>query len=74
MNEAEARELAVEIGRYPGWWAYAKEQPFLNRDNHDWWVQAHHVSMDRRATSANPYPVLPITSRDEWNEARGKWS
>lgn len=74
MNEAEARELANEINRYPGWWAYAEGQPFLNRDNHDWWVKAHHVSMDSRATPTNPYPILPITNRDEWNAARSKWS
>lgn len=73
MTREEARELAREINRYPGWLAHAEEQPFLDRDNHDWWVKAHHDSMNSRATLTNPYPVLPITSREEWDEARIKW-
>jgi hypothetical protein len=71
MNQAEARELANEINRHPGWLARAEEKPFANRDNHEWWVKANHNSMP--ATQRNPYPVELISSREEWEEARTKW-
>lgn len=72
MNEAEARELANKINRHPGWFARAGGQPFINRDNHDWWVWAHHDTM-RAVVSGTPYPELPITTPEEWEAARLKW-
>jgi hypothetical protein len=70
MNEAEARDLAQEINRHPGWWAHA-EIVNIHQHPHEWWVQAHHESM--RASPSRPYPTLPITSREVWDAARLKW-
>lgn len=73
MTKAEAQALAREINQYPGWLAHPEEQPFLDRDNHDWWVKAHHDSMKQLVGRPNPFPILPISSREEWDEARNKW-
>lgn len=71
MTETEARDLAHEISRHPGWFAWAGERPAMNRDNHDWWVWAHHDSM--RSSVPTLYSMLPITSRQEWAGARTRW-
>lgn len=72
MTESEARDLAREINQRPGWTAHAEAQLFINRDNHEWWVQAHHRTM-RSVASTNPYPTLPISSLEEWDTAYAKW-
>jgi hypothetical protein len=67
LNEAEARALAREILRCPGWMAYAAQQPFLNSGcTRAWWVRAHYSGMHLRQ-------MVPITSRAEWEAARLRW-
>lgn len=61
MNEAEARQLAHEINQYSGWHAVAEPQPFLDRDNHDWWVITHYDVARAGAPRAHA-----IKSRQEW--------
>jgi hypothetical protein len=67
LTEAEARALAREILRRPGWVAYAAQQPFLSSGStHAWWERARHVKMGFGE-------ILPITSRAQWEAAHARW-
>jgi hypothetical protein len=73
VTEEDARYLAREINRSPGWTAFPDEHLIT----HAWSVRAHHRAMHATGGGLvrypNPYPTLPITSREEWEAAHQQW-